>query len=325
MPRSGRHFLWLPFCLLAACAPGLSLKQAEPLYNGTAGSYEVLELPNLLLPGGEGQAPLQVRAHLPVGAEPFPVIVFSHGAWGTNDEYLVLMRFWSSHGYVTLQPNHSDSSALGIKVGDRDATRGAEKRPNEIRRLLAGLSDVETWAPDLAGKIDLDRVGVAGHSAGAATALQVAGALAFFAGREHSYADSRVKAVVALAAPAVGSTLREASMAALHLPLLVVAGSLDVPNRGDKDPSRRRAAFDFSPGPSKYLLWVEGMDHGLGGIQGPKSTARHADNPRHRHLVELATLAFWDAALKDSERAQRYLLSGALARLSNGAATIERK
>lgn len=67
------------------------------------------------------------------------------------------------------------------------------------------------------------------------------------------------------------------------------------------------------------------MDHGLGGIQGPHARTRHADNALQSRLVELATLAFWDATLKDGEEARRYLRSGALTRLSGDTATIEWK
>lgn len=326
MARHVSHPLLLcALLLLAACAPGASLKRGAPTYDGTVGGFEVREIPELRLPGAPHEAPLQVRAHVPAGAGPFPVLVFSHGAWGANDEYGELMRFWASHGYLTLQLNHGDSRALGVKVGDREATRGAEKRPKEMRRLLAGLAELETLAPELAGKLDLDRVGIAGHSAGAATALQVGGATVFVGDRELDFFTPSIRAVAALAAPAVGGTLREASFAGLDLPLLAIVGSLDAPNRGEKDARRRRAAFDLSPPGEKYLVWVEGMDHGLGGIQDPAATTRHADHPRQRRLVELITLAFWDATLKGSERARRYLRSGALARLSDGAASMERK
>jgi predicted dienelactone hydrolase len=92
-----------------------------------------------------------------------------------------------SRGYVVISPTHADSIAM-MKPEER-----RELKPRDVivdcghrREGLAGPRDghlvrprlarrPRETPPDLAGKIDRDRIGVGGHSYGAMTATMIAG------------------------------------------------------------------------------------------------------------------------------------------------------
>src|SRR6266436_7475404 len=61
---------------------------------------------------------LPVRFLIPKSGGPFPVIVFSHGAGGSGQNYFPLTGFWATHGYVVIQPTHNDSIALRKEKGE---------------------------------------------------------------------------------------------------------------------------------------------------------------------------------------------------------------
>jgi predicted dienelactone hydrolase len=63
----------------------------------------------------------------------FPVIVFSHGAGGSGQNYFPLTHYWATHGYVIIQPTHNDSIALRRERGDAV--------PGNPRELVEGLSE----------------------------------------------------------------------------------------------------------------------------------------------------------------------------------------
>lgn len=141
---------------------------------------------------------------------PFPVLVYSHGwnAWrGINTDQVEKL---ASHGYVVIVPEHAYGANLSILpdgraiynlpsiVPDREEV-GDEAYFTSIRRLVdtyAGdirfcLDKAAEWnvaggASPFGGKLDLERVGVFGHSTGG-------GAVA-----EAMVEDGRIKAACAM-------------------------------------------------------------------------------------------------------------------------------
>ena len=154
-----------------------------------------------------------VKIYLPkTGRGPFPVIIFSHGLGGSRDGYEYLGRHWASHGYVSVHLQHkgSDTAVWKGQARPMEAMREFAKRPaNAVNRPLDvrfAIDQVEKMNGErgtLQGRLDLSRIGMAGHSFGAWTTLAVIGEV-FIApgGRESSLPDPRVKAAVAMSAPA---------------------------------------------------------------------------------------------------------------------------
>ncbi|MCI0408505.1 MAG: alpha/beta fold hydrolase, partial [Acidobacteria bacterium] len=202
-----------------------------PTYKLASGPHKVQTVKELVLEDTKRKKELQLRINHPDGKGPFPIIVFSHGAWASKDSHLGLAELWASHGYVTIQPNHSDSRALGVKIGDPKALQDWRSRPADVSFILDSLEELEKKEPALQGKFDPKRIGVGGHSAGALTAQLIGGAKAFVRDGEKSFEDKRVTAVALLSGQGPGEMLKENSWEKFAKPMLVMTGSKDGPTR----------------------------------------------------------------------------------------------
>jgi predicted dienelactone hydrolase len=281
----------------------------------------------LVLHDAKRNKDLQLRINYPDAKGPFPVIVFSHGARASKDDYLPLTERWAGQGYVTIQPDHSDSRALGVKIGDTSVLRDWQNRPADVSFILDSLDELERKEPALKGKMNRDRVGVGGHSFGANTAQLIGGAKAVVLGGEKSFADKRVTAVAILSGQGPGEMLTEESWMTFTRPMLVMTGSRDGPTRTGQPAVWRKKPYELSPPGDKYLVWVEGMDHGFGGIVGAAYVGRYTFKASEDQVkyTQIATLAFWDAYLKEDPEALAYLQSDKLARFSKETVRIEHK
>ena len=103
---------------------------------------------------------LQVRVTYPRIAGPVPVIVWSHGAFGSKDRYGPLVEHWASHGYAVIQANHEDSAALTGGRPDRTKFRTWPQRPKDVTLLIDHLPALADRLPDFPGTLDAKRVGV---------------------------------------------------------------------------------------------------------------------------------------------------------------------
>ena len=63
----------------------------------------------LYLEDSKRQKTLEIRLTYPVGSGPFPIVIFSHGMFGSRDSYTYLVQYWARHGYFCIQPSHDDS------------------------------------------------------------------------------------------------------------------------------------------------------------------------------------------------------------------------
>ena len=148
--------------------------------------------------------------------------------------------------------------------------------------------------------------------AGALTVVAPAAGMAADAGGARSFEDKRVTAVVLLSGQGPGEMLTEKSWAHFARPMLVMTGSRDGPTRTGHPAEWRKKPYELSPLGDKYLVWVDGLDHGYGGITGVSFNPRNKPNADHVAWTKIVTLAFWDAYLKQSQEARAYLESGEL-------------
>ena len=129
------------------------------------------------------QRPIPCRHYLPQGVARTPLILFSHGLGGDRDNGERWLRHWVSHGYRGLALQHAGSDAA-VMAGSPMALRRALTAATTPEQSLARLADLgfvldEVWRrqavdPAWAG-VDLERVGLAGHSYGAVTTQAMAG------------------------------------------------------------------------------------------------------------------------------------------------------
>ncbi|MEM9055983.1 MAG: alpha/beta fold hydrolase [Pseudomonadota bacterium] len=285
--------------------------------------YAVRSVDMLVLPDPARNKELQLRVTYPQAGGPLPVIVFSHGAWASKDDYRVLANHWAANGYVVIQPNHSDAGTLGGKPGP-GAFRDWQNRPKDVHKILDSLSFVEGSIGDLAGKLDRSVIGVGGHSFGANTAQLVAGAhVTMPGGRKLSgFSDSRPRAYLLISPQGVGGQYREDAWRDMTSPVMTITGTNDKGREGSgwqwrTDPHR------LSPPGDKYLLVLDKAYHDMGGVVGNNPLYEYPANDRQVALVKAASLAFWDAHVKNRASSEQVLASRRLIDESGAVAELE--
>ena len=327
-----------PSPALAPPLPRVGAADTSAGYNAQAGPYTVAEVPDILLHDSKRGKDLHVRIFYPEHSGKYPVIVFSHGAGGSQTCCDALTRQWASYGYVTLQTTHDDSVQQRRATGSEDvrflqAVRDAlntpalwESRPLDISFLLDSLPEIEKRVPQLAGKLDVERIGVGGHSMGSYTSEAIAGAAVDLPGRSTtSLADPRAKAILCLSPQGPGQFgLTEHSFDRVSLPYLGITGTLD--SLGPiASPAWHKIPFDRSQPGDKYEVLIKGANHMSFITAETLLPGRAAQAQAMLEYTNSAALAFWDAYLKNEAAARRYLQSEALEASSHGAAKLERR
>ncbi len=132
---------------------------------------------------------------LPIARGSFPVVIYSHGWTGFRTVALNQMESLASSGYIVIAIDHTygsvatklgdevirwDPAALPEReeVGDKDyfeaAARLIDTYTKDIIAVLDALEEGETGPLSLlAGRADLNRVGIYGHSTGGGAAITV--------------------------------------------------------------------------------------------------------------------------------------------------------
>jgi predicted dienelactone hydrolase len=294
---------------------------------------------------------LPIRIIIPKSGGSFPLIIFSHGAGGSGRNYFGLSGFWATNGYVVIQPTHNDSIALRREKGEALPSGPRElveeyrfnyedwiNRVADVTLIMDSLSSLQKRLPQLKGKVDERRIGVGGHSYGAFTTQMIAGVRVEIPGRGiQNFGDERPGAFLLLSPQGKSQNgLTESSWKGLTRPMMSMTGSNDTGLMG-RLASWRKDPFTYSPPPDKYLVFIDGAFHmsftgALADDNSPLAqrllVARVTSKTDQRAVfdyVKIASIAFWDAYLKDDVRARDYLKSDALAGYSKTQVTIDRK
>ncbi|HKO55983.1 MAG TPA: hypothetical protein VJ276_08900 [Thermoanaerobaculia bacterium] len=318
-------------------------------------------IPNAVLHDTQRNRDLELVIEYPTRGGPYPVIIFSHGFGGSKNAYTALTEYWTSRGYVCIKPSHADAGrireALAPVIEERREQRRSRRQdPNpqpagppppdpesiwegqtendyrnrvrDVTLIIDNLAALEQQYPELKGRMDAARVGVGGHSYGALTTMLAAGLKVTKNGAALRLADPRVKAGMAMSPQGIAGDIGTTadSWSEVRIPMLYMTGSRDFGAEG-QEPTWRRQAFENSPPPDKWLVWIEGATHmtftGALGALTPmemdrrQAAVRDAQNrgmdPRGLGVpsrgrgfgtVRIASLAFWDAYLKEEAKAK---------------------
>lgn len=275
-----------------------------------AGSSVPVRVSELSLPRAEGQPALPVRIAAPERGRHLPVIVFSHGAYSSKDDYAPILDDWAAHGYVVLAVTHRDSTRLGAVRGKSDP-RFMTWRIEDMRQLIDQLDDALAAMPGLSARVDRGRLAIAGHSFGGLIAQTIGGASLRdpATGQAVNHRHPAVRAVIIFSgAGPMPPVLQREDFASLALPTLVTVGSKDL----DQAPGMtgyewRRMPYDLIAPGNKFLLTLDGADHYLGGIVGRDDLPRSPDASLYLGAFNTASKLFLDAWLKDDRAARRRL------------------
>ena len=269
-------------------------------------------------PGRE--RPMELRIAWPGGRGRHPVVVLSHGGGSSKDMYDRVADHWAAAGYVVILPTHVDSRDYGFNMAEASNEKMLgiiEGRRRDLSFIVDSLARLEREVTGLAGRIDAERLAVAGHSLGGATALTLSGLEIQDpkTGDRYGYYDGRFDVLVLITEPGNSPVMPDAPWRAARIPVLVMTGSKDYSGQWQGPPKFR--LFDFADGialradiPHHYLF-IDDMDHYVGGLIC--RTDKGPADPEALRLINLASTAFLDAYLKDDARGRAQLEPGPLA------------
>jgi len=267
-----------------------------------------------------------------------PLIVLSHGLGGSREGYEYIGRHWAGHGYISLHIQHvgSDDAVWREQARPMPAMKQAAADPmnavNRVRDVSFVIDQMEklnAGPGDLKDRVDLGRVGVAGHSFGANTTLVAAGQIFLLpGGRELGFADPRIKAAVPMSAP-VPRNKNELGRAfgKIAVPCLHMTGTLDASLIGETPAADRRLPFDHINGADQYLIVFNGGDHMIfsGRARAPAAAGQREKDKVFQDLIRQSSTAFWDAYLKGDAGGKRWLAEGGCESSLGSDGTFEKK
>lgn len=333
--RSLGAFLVLALALFLRPVP-VPAKE-KPEYKKAPGPHKVGTVLYDWLDAKRGR-PVPVKIYYPADLQaPAPLVVFSHGLGGTREGYEYLGRQWASYGYISLHVQHvgSDDAVWQGQVRPMQALRQAAIRPenavNRVRDVSFVIDEMAKLAaaPGLfQGRVDLGKVGLAGHSFGANTTLVAAGQIFLLPGGQTvGFAEPRIKAAIPMSAPAPRSQANlDQVFAGIAIPCLHMTGTLDESPIGETQASDRRLPFDHIAGAEQYLVTFTGGDHMIFSGRPRNDAAGLGEKDAFfQDLIRQATTAFWDAYLLGDVRAKAWLSGGELASLLDGDGALETK
>lgn len=227
----------------------------------------------------------------------------------------------------------------GFAPAPLDAKIGID-RVADLKLILDSAKALIEAEPRLKDKLDLDKVGVAGHNAGAYTAELIGGAgvnveeiVKAEDGTEskelksQNLLDKRVKSILALSpAGADQGGLTKESFKTLALPMMTMTGSEDTTGEG-QDAKWKKQPFELAPEGSKYHVYIEGASNWTFGGAQPRMGRGGQQQPANpsAEWVKTSSLMFWNATLKGDEEAKKWLSGDSLKEATEGKATIERR
>jgi predicted dienelactone hydrolase len=290
----------------------------------TASAYDPLQLPagplpppvDLTVHDAARNRDIPLRVFLPVSSTPAPVVLFSHGLGGSREGSPYLGEQWSARGYAVVYLQHAGSDSAvwkGVGAADRMAAlKSAVSLQNYLLRLQdvpAVLDQLTAWNKEsghpLTGRLDLNHVGMSGHSFGAMTTQGVSGQ-SMPVGVGKRFTDPRIRAAIAFSPDAPSKGDPKAAFAEVTIPWMLMTGTKDVAPVGHATVESRLAVYPALPAGDKYEVVLENAEHSAFGDR-PLPGDQQPRNPNHHKVILALSTAFWDAYLKNDPEAKAWL------------------
>lgn len=314
-------------------APGRTALAEAALYPVTASYTVAVTAPLTLVDVARDDREVPVMVRYPTDAPgPVPVVVWSHGgglrptadfgneAWG---EVLAAAGYAVVHIVHLADPGDEAWVCAQVELAPCTSfAAGRYLRPGDAVAVLDHPAEVIAARPELAGRLDLGRVVMAGHSNGAFTTLAAASAPVDYAGGAQGVTFTTLIPTGYLAlSPAIGAPcgFSDDGWAALDEPVLMASGAGDAGPLTSVD--ERDDAFAGMPETGQgTLLWIDDPDavHATFNLGTPENADATA-------WVSATVVAWLDATLGGDPDAAAWLASNALAQVSGGGAKIRRK
>jgi predicted dienelactone hydrolase len=300
--------------LAMAFTAGAETSSYDPMAISDAAAPKIVDL---TVHDAMRQRDLPIRVYLPTTTAPEPVVLFSHGLGGTREGSKFMGEHWAARGYVAVflqHPGSDDSVWKNLPPADRlRAMSAAASLDNFLLRVKdvpAVIDQLEIWntqtSSPLAGRLNLKKIGMSGHSFGAITTQAVSGETLAVTGQK--FTDARITAAIAFSpsSPKTGSAAR--AFGAVNIPWLLMTGTKDVAPIGNADVPSRLAVYASLKLAPKYELVLNNAEHSVFTDRALPGD-REPRNPNHHRVILALSTAFWDAYLGDDAAALAWLNS----------------
>jgi predicted dienelactone hydrolase len=214
---------------------------------------------------------------------------------------------------VFVQHPGSDASVWkGKPIGKRiTAMKGAASPQNFMLRLKdipVVLDQLEDWntadGHALHGRMDLNRIGMSGHSFGAMTTQAISGQKKIYGNT--SFTDSRINAAIIFSPSSPRGEDPKQIFGDVKIPWMLMTGTKDIAPIGTVDMASRLSVFPALPPGGKYELVLYGAEHSDFSNHSVSKTAKETTPHLHRAIVALST-NFWDTWLRKDVSARAWL------------------
>jgi len=327
---------------------------------------EFTELSGITVPSRPEGRELPVLVRFPTGATgPLPVVIWSHGgSWGSSkeeqhkawSEALVRSGYAVVH-YSMVRPTPEQLQEMCMFVGLMDPTKcedlsitgGVDEetepedspfsataiaRPEDVKAVLASLTDLRARLMDMGVELDIDAPALAGWSAGSQSTLQLAGAkrLVVEGVDPYSSPEASVSAFLALSpqGPGFSGYFEGAdghSWEDVRGPVMVITGVGDTKSANTLTGPIRRRVYELMPAGDKRLFYStdagEGIKHNSFNLDGLGNRDARIDGLAR--AVRSSGVAFLDCHARGRQEACAWLETDAALQLASGMAEVETK
>lgn len=284
--------------------------------------------------------------YLPQSPSPVPVLIISHGVADNRKTFAYLGEYLASYGFAVVAIEHPGSNTEQLQNLFLGAAREPVEtnefvdRPQDVSFVIDGLTNLNQNNPQIKDKLNLQEIGIIGHSFGGYTALALAGAKFNFGklkqecrtdnynlnaanaslflqclalnlpvNVEYKIEDKRIKAVFAMN-PAIGSIFGEKGLSNIKLPIMLLGGSDDAVTPHLLE---QVCPFTWLKTPDKYLVKIQGGTHvydnqGIGGGAVPvPSPIANPDPLLSQKYVQITSLAFAKTYVANDPQYRQFL------------------
>ena len=247
------------------------------------------------------------------------VVLYSHGLGGSRDTATFLGQRWASRGYVAVFMQHpgSDDSIwkdepLLKRFGAMKKAANEENFNLRVKDVPVVIDQLEKWNRQtdhpLKRRMNLKKIGMAGHSFGAITTQHVGGQASF---SKTPHLDKRISACIPMSpsAPRIGSAKK--AFGKVKLPWLCMTGTHDKSILGGAGVENRLSVYSALPRKNHFELVLFGAEHSAF-TESKLPLNRLTRNPNHHRAIMAISTAFWDAYLRGDAKAKTWLKTDAV-------------
>lgn len=304
--------------LLISLAPLLLISRQSDEYNPSASPLSSTTM-DVQVEYGKNDRKIPLKIYLPeskqkVTMQKAPVILFSHGLGGSKDNNPYLGKHWAGRGYVVVFMQHAGSdSKVWQDTPRRDrlkamkAAASYKSFQSRVKDVPAVLDQLKKWnqkGQKLDGRMDLERIGMSGHSFGAVTTQAVSGQN--YRNQGQAFTDDRIKASVAMSPSIPRRGNDDDTFAKVKIPWLLMTGTKDKSVINSTTPEDRQKVFTQLPdGDHFYELVLHNAEHSA--FSERRVGGGQQRNPNHHKAILALSSAFWDAYLKKDPAAKKWL------------------